>query len=415
MEYSSKSITRVYLTLILLNTLATSFIWGINTLFLLDGGLSNTEAFAANAFFTAGQVLFEVPTGVAADTWGRRLSFMLGGITLMASTLLYLFMWQISAPFWAWAAISILLGLGFTFYSGATEAWLVDALAAAKFDDVESIFAKGQIVSGIGMLTGSIAGGVIAQYTNLGVPYIFRAFFLILSFMFAFFYMFDIGFVPKQTISLLPEMKRVLSSSVKYGLKTPPIRWLMIAGIFTSGVGIYAFYALQPYLLKLYGDPSAYSIAGLAAALVAGAQIVGGLLVPYVRKLFKKRTSLLFSGVLLNSVLLFAIGYNPHFWITVFLISIWSLIFAASIPVRLAYINGIIPSDQRATVLSFDSMMSSSGGVIFQPVLGKVADVWSYSTSYLVCAIINSASWPFILLAKREKTQSDIITTKEEP
>ena len=47
----------------------------------------------------------------------------------------------------------------------------------------------------------------------------------------------------------------------------------MVAALFTGGVGIYAFYALQPYLLELYGDPNAYSIAGLVAAIVAGAQI----------------------------------------------------------------------------------------------------------------------------------------------
>ena len=64
------------------NTLAASFIWGINTLFLLDAGLSNLEAFAANAFFTAGMVVFEVPTGVVADTWGRRTSYLLGTLTL---------------------------------------------------------------------------------------------------------------------------------------------------------------------------------------------------------------------------------------------------------------------------------------------------------------------------------------------
>jgi hypothetical protein len=67
----ARRIQRVYLTLQLGNTLAASFIWGINTLFLLDAGLSNLEAFAANAFFTAGMVLFEVPTGVVADVWGR--------------------------------------------------------------------------------------------------------------------------------------------------------------------------------------------------------------------------------------------------------------------------------------------------------------------------------------------------------
>ena len=103
MSSSPSHIQRVYLLLTLLTTLATSLIWGVNTLFLLDAGLNNTEAFAANGFFSIGMVIFEVPTGVVADTKGRRLSFMLGAAVLLLSTVLYLYMWQQEAPFIGWA------------------------------------------------------------------------------------------------------------------------------------------------------------------------------------------------------------------------------------------------------------------------------------------------------------------------
>src|ERR687897_585902 len=172
----ARRIQRTYLTLLLGNTLAASFIWGINTLFLLDAGLSNLEAFAANAFFTAGMVLFEVPTGIVADLWGRRASFLLGTITLAVTTGLYVLLWEVEAAFWAWAVVSLLLGLGFTFFSGATEAWLVDALNATGFQGtLESVLARGQVFSGIAMLTGSVGGGYIAQATSLGVPFVVRA------------------------------------------------------------------------------------------------------------------------------------------------------------------------------------------------------------------------------------------------
>ena len=153
-------VQRVYMALTLLSTLAASFIWGINTLFLLDAGLNKVEAFAANAFFTAGMVIFEVPTGVVADIWGRRTSYLLGAATLLLSTLLYLLMWRAHAPLLGWAISSILLGLGFTFFSGATEAWLVDALAFTGYkESLESVLARGQVVGGAAMLTGSVAGG----------------------------------------------------------------------------------------------------------------------------------------------------------------------------------------------------------------------------------------------------------------
>src|SRR5688572_7648449 len=149
MPTSSGRVQKIYLLLLLLHTLAASFIWGINTLFLLDAGLSNTEAFAANAFFTAGMVIFEVPTGVVADTRGRRTSYLLGTLTLSISTVLYLLMWRIGAPFWGWALVSVLLGLGFTFFSGAVEAWLVDALTFTGYlregGKLESVLARGEI------------------------------------------------------------------------------------------------------------------------------------------------------------------------------------------------------------------------------------------------------------------------------
>src|SRR5687768_1425701 len=199
MNAASRQVQNVYLLLLLLHTLASSFIWGINTIFLLDAGLSNVEAFAANAFFTVGMVLFEVPTGVVADTRGRRLSYVMGTVTLVLSTLLYLLMWQVQAPFWGWAVASVLLGLGFTFFSGATEAWLVDALAATGFTGhLDHVFGRAQSVGGAAMLVGSLAGGVAAQVTNLGVPYLLRAALLGVATLVALRYMVDIGFTPQR-------------------------------------------------------------------------------------------------------------------------------------------------------------------------------------------------------------------------
>jgi MFS family permease len=407
-KVTAGKILKTYVTLTLLSTFASSFIWGINTLFLLDAGLSITEAFGANAFFTFGQVLFEVPTGVVADTVGRRTSYLLGSATLFASTLLYLWMWRAHGPFWAWAAISMLLGLGFTFFSGATEAWLVDGLNAAKYSGtLESAFAKGQIAGGIAMLTGTLAGGAIAETTNLGVPYILRAVMLGLTFVVAFISMHDVGFAPRRGTSVWKETRSVVRSSIDHGLRNPPVRWLMLSATFSGGVGIYAFYAMQPYLLQLYGRRGSYAIAGLAAAVVAGAQIIGGYLVPHVRKAFARRTSFLVFGTVTTAGALALIGLTSRFWVALVLLGLWAIIFAATMPIRQAYINGLIPSAERATVLSSDNLFSSSGGVVVQPVLGRAAEAWGYPASYVVGAGIELAALPFVLRARREKAPSD--------
>ena len=402
------SIQRIYFTLLLGNTLAASFIWGINTIFLLDAGLSNLEAFAANAFFTVGMVLFEVPTGIVADTIGRRVSYLLGTVTLAATTLLYVLLWQIEGPFWAWAVVSILLGLGFTFFSGAVEAWLVDALHATHFEgNLESVFGRGQVVAGVAMLTGSVAGGYIAQITNLGVPFVLRAVVLGVMFVLAFLLMKDVGFTPQERIGVKRGVQRIAGASIEYGWRVPAVKWIMLASPFTAGVGFYAFYALQPYLLELWGNSEAYGIAGLVAAIVAGAQIVGGIAAPVIRRMFHRRTSALLITAFLSAVTLVLIGVFEQFWAAVALIVIWGLLFAATMPIRQAYLNGLIPSQQRATILSFDSMLGSSGGVVIQPVLGRSADVWGYPGSYVLGGLISALALPFIFLSRRENAPAD--------
>src|SRR5882672_4598496 len=401
-------ILRTYVTLTLLSTLAASFIWGINTLFLLDAGLSITQAFAANAFFTAGQVLFEVPTGVVADVLGRRASYLLGSATLFVSTLLYFLLWRLHGPFAAWAFASILLGLGFTFFSGATEAWLVDGLRSANYrGTLDAAFAKGQMATGVAMLAGTLTGGVVAQVTNLGVPYLLRSVVLGLTFGVAFVSMRDVGFTPKRSGSIRVEIRRILRSSLQHGFRNAPVRWLMLAAPFQAGVGIYAFYAMQPYLLELYGHSGSYAVAGLAAAIVAGAQIVGGALVSYAGRVFRKRTTLLLAGSVTSAAALALIGLAPDFTAALALMGLWALVFAAATPVRQAFINGLIPSEERATVLSSYNLLGSSGGVVVQPGLGRAADAWGYATSYLVGAGVELLGLPFIMLARRERASTD--------
>ena len=287
----------------------------------------------------------------------------------------------------------MLLGLGFTFFSGAIEAWLVDAIPHAGYEGgLEAVFGRGQMVGGAAMLGGSVAGGVIAQATSLGVPFLLRV------------------------VVLLAHVRRRLSAdarsrvhagargvparrgpatvfvtSLDHGLRKPPVRWVMLAAPFTSGVGFYTFYALQPYLLELYGDEEAYAVAGLAAAIVAGSQIAGGYLAPRIRALFEKRTTPLILGTLVSSGILVPLGFTNAFLLALGLLVVWGLIFAAEMPIRQAYLNGMIPSRQRATVLSFDSLMGSTGGVVIQPVLGKSADVYSYGTSYVFGAASSSS------------------------
>ncbi|SIN84413.1 MFS transporter [Agromyces cerinus] len=408
---AARRVQAAYFTLLIGNTLAASFIWGVNTLFLLDAGLTNFEAFAANAFFSVGMVIFEVPTGVVADTLGRRVSYLLGTVTLAVTTVLYYLLWVAHSPFWMWAIVSVLLGLGFTFFSGAVEAWLVDALAATGYTGgLERVFGRGLALAGAAMFIGSILGGVIAQATNLGVPFLIRAGILVVMFVVAAIVMHDLGFTPAGRAHPIRATKEVFDASVKYGLGRRPVRYVMFASFFTTGVGFYVFYALQPYLVELWGDTGAYSIAGLAAAILSGSQVIGGLVAPWVRRRFRKRTTTIILSLVVSSLVLLALGVNRNFWIALVLLTVWGLVDAAAGPVQQAYLNDMIPSQQRATVLSFDSLLGSTGGAVIQPVLGRSADLWGYPGSLLVSGGIQALAVPFLWLSRRQGSPADVAT-----
>src|SRR5919106_1736697 len=190
-------VIRGYLVISGLFTLSASLIWGINTLFLLDAGLTIFEVFVANAAFTAAMALFEIPTGVVADTRGRRISFLLSEATIAIGTLAYVGVAAIAGGLLLFCLAGVILGLGFTFYSGAVEAWLVDALRAAGFrDELDGVFARASIVSSIAMIAGTVGGGLMG-HLHLSLPYLARVVLVLMALAVGFRTMHDIGFTPR--------------------------------------------------------------------------------------------------------------------------------------------------------------------------------------------------------------------------
>jgi MFS family permease len=78
-----------------------------------------------------------------------------------------------------------------------------------------------------------------------------------------------------------------------------------------------------------------------------------------------------------------------------------------------AYMNACIPSEQRATVLSFNSLMGSAGGVVAQPALGRVADVFSFGTAYVVAGVVYAIRLPFVVAVRRMGLRADTDTRAE--
>jgi MFS family permease len=196
--------------------------------------------------------------------------------------------------------------------------------------------------------------------------------------------------------------------AVEHGWRIKAVRWTMLSGPAFAGVNFFAFYALQPHLLELYGDPTAYGVAGVASAIVALGQIGGGLSVPVIRRFVHRRTTVIAVGIAISAAALLGIGLAGTFWVAIGFLVVWSLTAAVN-PVRQAFLNGCIVSDERATVLSFDALLASGGGAIAQPLLGRVADLQGYGAAYLVTGGFQLLALPFVWLARRQNSPGDIL------
>ena len=396
---------RTYLVISGLFTLSASIIWGVNTLFLLEAGLDIFEAFIANAAFTAGMVIFEIPTGVIADASGRRRSFLLSAATLAIGTLGYVFAAASGGGLASFVVASLVLGLGFCFYSGAVEAWLVDALSASDYHgQLDRVFSRGSMVSGGAQIIGSIAGGLLATI-SLYVPYLVRTALLAAVFVVGLLAMHDIGFTRRATtLSAVPsEVRKVLEASVRFGWRNRSVRLFMIVSFVQGAFMMWGFYAWQPYFLELLHADAPW-IAGFVAAFIALSTIAGNGLVEVFTRFCGRRTTLLTASAGVLAVAAIGVGLVNSFWPAVVLFLVAMGATGVGTPVQQAYVHTVTPAAQRATVVSAVSLMASVGGSGGSVGLGYLSRTHSLAAGYVTGGLFMLLALPplFVLRSLHE-------------
>ncbi|MGH2694785.1 MAG: MFS transporter [Actinomycetota bacterium] len=404
-------VIRSYLVISGLFTLSASLIWGINTLFLLDAGLSIFEVFVANAVFTAAMALFEIPTGVVADTRGRRASFLLSEATLTVGTLAYVGVAAMEGGLLLFCLAGVILGLGYTFYSGAVEAWLVDALKATGYrHELDGVFARASIVASIAMIVGTVGGGVLGQI-HLSIPYLARAALVLMAFAVGFRTMHDIGFTPRtlRLQGIVGEMRKVATAGITYGWRAPAVRLLVMDAFLTWGFFSWAWYAWQPYFLELYGEDAIW-LSGLIAALFALAGIAGNALVGRLAKPGRRRTTILIGAAGLTTVTMVATGAVRSFWVTVPIFLLGAIAGGVLQPVRQTYLHHSIPTSERATLVSFDALMGSLGSVGGQTGLGYLSQERSIPVGFVVGGLATILAIPIFGRLRALDEPADRIT-----
>jgi MFS family permease len=409
----AKRVIRTFLVINGLFTLSASLIWGINTLFLLHAGLSIFEVFVANAAFTAAMALFEVPTGVVADTRGRRISFLLSEATLAVGTLAYVGVAAIHGGLLLFCLAGVILGLGYTFYTGAVEAWVVDALKAIGYrQELDKVFARASIVSSVAMIVGTVGGGLLGQI-NLSIPYLARAVLVMMAFAVGYRTMHEIGFVPRtlQMRGIVGEMRKVGRAGITYGWRAPAVRLLVTESFITWGFFSWAWYAWQPYFLQLYGKDAVW-LSGLIAALFSLAGIAGNTLVGRLAKPGRRRTTILLGAAAITTATMVATGAVRSFWVTVPIFLFGAVAGGVLQPVRQTYLHQSIPTTERATLVSFDSLVGSLGSVGGQTGLGFLSQERSIPAGFVVGGLATILTLPILGRLRRLNEPADRITAE---
>lgn len=419
-----EGIVRTYLVTTALYTLATSMIWGINTLFLMDAGLDIFQVMLVNAAFTLGMVAFEVPTGVVADTLGRKTSFLICIAVIFASTLAYVAISWFGWGIWPFVGASVLLGLGFTFYTGAVEAWLVDALDSTGFTGSrERIFARGQMVFSGSMLFGTVGGGVLGQ-VNLVLPFLVRAGILVPTFVVVALFMRDLGFEPRplKFSTVGSEAHKIFVEGMKFGWNVPIVRFCVLASFIEGLFFIFGWYSWQRYFLDLLNRELIW-VAGVVSALFSFSSILGNTLVGKVTERLggKSPARILAWTACLQGLVVVAAGLlgvlaPPHvrgvglFAAAVGFYLVFGVVMGIAKPVRQGFLNRHIPSAQRATILSLDSLFLDMGGVAGQTGLGYLSRAVSIPAAWVLGGAVLFFGYP--LYRRVERVENLVISDR---
>jgi MFS family permease len=399
---TARRIIRTYLGIAASTTLAQSLIWGINTLFLLSVGLDIFQVMLVNAAYTVTQAFFEVPTGVVADTLGRRVSYLLAVGIIFLSTLLYMWFGLAGLGVGPFAVASALLGIGYTFYTGAVDAWMVDALQSVDYPGkLEPIFARYGMVFGVFMLVGTTAGGFLGQ-VELWIPYAARAAVLIPAFLLGLLVMRDRGFAARRLTlgSFAGETRRIARAGVVYGLRDRVVRFVMLATLVQGIFFIYGFYSWQKYFLDLLGKDLVW-VTGVVAACVGLTQILGNALVGRITKRVADRGLILMCAVGVSTVAVVGAALVQQFWVAVPLYLVSTAAFGVYMPVKQGWLNARIPSEERATILSLDALFGDGGMTVGQIGLGYLSLAVSIPAAWLVGGLAQAAALPLLARARR--------------
>ncbi|MDP3093559.1 MAG: MFS transporter [bacterium] len=346
--------------------------------FTVWGGISLFRVQLLQSWFMFWIFILEIPTGIVADRFGRKYSLAAGGVIVALAAILYG-----SFPrFEMFLAGEFLFAIAIAFMSGADKALLYDALKESnREEDSKKVFGRAKSFEYLAMFVSAPLGGIVAAKFGLNAPMLFSCIPFLLAAIIAF-----LINEPKRYQTTL-ESRRYLDiakKGISFLRHHKKLRIIAIDGILVAAAAYFVVWFYQALLIRL-NVPVLYF--GYFHAFLVATEIIITSNFVRLEKLFGSGKNFLKFGTLATGATFLLVAVLPNVF-TVILFLLFAGGFGLTrLELMFVYMNKLIPSEQRATILSSISMFKRFMLVALNPLVGLIADKSLTIALFLVGAL----------------------------
>ncbi|MBI5254739.1 MFS transporter [Candidatus Falkowbacteria bacterium] len=379
-RFPMEKVKRNYLLFTICEEIPHALVFPVYVIFLVDNGMTMAQVGIINFVFMLAIFAFEIPTGVIADYFGRKISVLTGLFFHALSTLIYF----ASYGMFGFIIAELTCAVGSCFISGALDAWVKDAIDNNGGGDCGHVFSRGEIARTLSYIAGGTIGAGL-MLIDLRLPWILSAIGLFVSIPISNKLLTEEHFVRKRLTMRegWNGMKKIFVDSVRYGLNNKPIFALICVGVFFTAACQAINMNWTLYFKSKFGIASvSWGWAMIGAASMVGI-LIGSKLIN--NKAGKIRTIKL--SLIANVVVFACMAAIPNAGIVMLFFLAHEISRGAFTPAERSFLQeNILSSDIRATVGSFKSMIIAGAAAISWLGCGILLTVWSFETLLLISA-----------------------------
>jgi DHA3 family tetracycline resistance protein-like MFS transporter len=355
--------------------------------------------------------VFEVPTGIVADVVSRRTSVIVGYL-LMGLGFVVEGFFPVFLPI---LLAQVIWGLGYTFTSGATEAWISDEIGE---EPANKLFIRATRVGLYASLIGMGAAALVGAQ-NAALPIRVGGLGVVLIGVALAFIMPETGFqpTPREDRNTWQQMGHTFKEGLRVVRTSPRLLSIVGVGLF---YGLYSE-GFDRLWVKLLLDRFELPVlfGSNEVTFFAGLKIAGTLLTILAMQVVEKRVDtsspraigrVMMLGTVLISASLIGFAISPILGLTLGLFLLISILRRVVMPLYTAWVNQKLDSGTRATVLSMSSQVDAIGQVAGGPGVGYIAQAVSVGAAILTSGLLLS---PALFLIGRANAQSPEQTETE--